>query len=193
MHLINTIGALYNDFVYSDTDSAKIYNVSENQKYFDAYNEWITKRIHHTCDILGIDKSLTSPVTIYGEIKPLGVWEYEGEADTFKAIGEKRYIAKHGNKFKATVSGVNSMGISEYLQTLENAFDSFDEYITIPKEYARRNSIYLIKTVRSGSIEDRDGVLQKYCEPYGAFFTASSYNLTLTDLETLGTTTKTTL
>lgn len=174
------------DYVYSDTDSIKLLNEDSHIKYFQAYNEWIAKRIDSVCEYYGIDKELSRPKTINGKTKQLGAWELDGRYPVFETSGEKRYISiNEDGEFEVTISGVNSKKASEYMGSLEDVFLQFgDEYFTIPKEYTGRMSVYLIKTERRGIIKDRDGEEHAYYTRTGVFQEESDYCMGLTDILT---------
>ena len=84
-----------NDYVYSDTDSVKILNYKNHLKYFEKYNENILKKLKYMCNVYEIDISLLSPKNMKGEVKPLGVWDFEHIYDKFKTLGAKRYIVEY--------------------------------------------------------------------------------------------------
>ena len=181
-HLIDCIIAMRDDFVYSDTDSAKIYNGEQHEEWFNRYNAWIKSRICKMLDFYGIDRSYIEPKNKYGEVKELGAWEFEGVAEAFKTIGQKRYLSYKNGRLDATVSGVNSEGVEAYLSQFEDPFKMFDGNVTVPSELTGRTTSYLIKTEREGIVTDRDGIKRTYCEPYGVYIRSTEYNFTFTDL-----------
>ena len=194
MHLLNAIidtwahsrssKSMYGDFVYSDTDSVKLLNNEDHVSYFERYNKWISERICSVCKFYNIDKSLTMPKNNKGEVKPLGVWEYEGNYPVFETVGEKRYITINSDgEFETTISGVNSKKTSEYFENLDNVFERFsDEYFVIPKEHTGRMNVYLIQTERNGIIIDRDGEEHAFYAKKGVYQEPGEYSMTLTDI-----------
>ena len=184
--LLNSILSTFgeNDFTYSDTDSIKLKNYLKHKAFFDEYNKWITSRIAAVCDYYNIYKSLTIPETVNGVKKPLGVWEFEGVSPLFETTGEKRYISiNEDGEFSATISGVNSEKVSEYLGSIENPFEAFtDTFFNIPEEYSGRSSVYLIKTERRGIIKDRNNEEHAYYSKSGVYQCPSSFNLGLSDV-----------
>ncbi|MBQ1294541.1 MAG: hypothetical protein IIY21_10910 [Clostridiales bacterium] len=188
-HLVSCIAEMGKDFVYSDTDSAKILNVENHKDWFDWYNEWISGAIKKTLDEYEIDHYYAEPCNEDGEIKPLGAWEYEGMYSKIKVAGQKKYLGIRDGKLRATVSGASAEGITEYLKQIEDPFGDFDYTLTIPGKYSGRTNYYLIKTEREGHVVDRDGNEVYYQEPFGVFMKESAYNLLLTDIVNFNTTT----
>lgn len=180
--LLNGILSVISDFAYSDTDSIKLQNFENHKSFFEQYNKWIASRIDSVCDYYEIDKKLTRP-----RGKQLGAWDFEGIYPKFETVGEKRYISIDENgEFKATIAGVNSNMVSEYLGTLPDAFESLrDDYFVIPKEHTGRANVYLIKTERRGIIKDRDGQEHAYYTKTGVYQEYSDYNLGLAEFISL--------
>ena len=184
-HLLYAVRELEDDFAYSDTDSAKFLNGRLHKEWFDRYNQAVANFIWRNLEEMKIDPNLSAP-----NGKQLGAWEYEGTYEMFKTIGQKRYLGLMNGELKATVSGVNSDGITTFLQKCSlNPFEDFDEDLEVPAEYAKRTFSYLIKTRRNGIIKDRDGFNFEYDEPSGTYLEAGRYHMTLTEVETYGMTT----
>lgn len=128
-----------NDYIYSDTDSIKVINTDKHKKYIENYNKEIQRKIYRCLENYGLPKSLASPKTIKGKVKPLGVWEYEGRYTRFKTLGAKRYMVEKDGKIQITIAGVNKKNGVKYLyhqyKDNTNIFNNFSEDLTFPSTY----------------------------------------------------------
>lgn len=132
------------DYWYSDTDSVKVSNYTEHQKYFDNYNVWITKRLEKACDYHQIPYEYIRPKTIKGVEKPLGVWDNEGLMPRFKTLGAKRYLYTTLNKDKREILHITCAGVAKkpaikYLwfkyRNLDSIFEAFEDGLRFPGSY----------------------------------------------------------
>lgn len=87
----------FEDFIYCDTDSTKIKNVSKYKEAFETINDYRRKQCEDN----------EAYVDYNGKRFYLGVFEFEGESKYFKTFGAKKYIYGDDNdNFKITISGV---------------------------------------------------------------------------------------
>ena len=116
-NLWTAIKALGDDYIYSDTDSIKVFADSPKlQDYLEKYQQdldskidfMIRKRSKFTREDL-------SPLTVKGVPKPIGVWDFEGTYQSFKTLGSKRYICWDGKHLKPTVAGIKPFKLGQYL------------------------------------------------------------------------------
>lgn len=128
---INEFG---NDYIYSDTDSLKVMNIARHIDYINDYNEITEYKLKTMCNRRQIDYSQLQPRTIKGELKPLGVWDYEGTYIHFKTLGAKRYCyqTKDG-QYHFTISGLPSQGC-QFISEQKKPFEYFSDGMYIPKE-----------------------------------------------------------
>ena len=103
------------DYIYSDTDSMKIFNYENHLDYINWYNENITKKVKLMLKFYGLDENTFEPETIKGVKKPIGVWDFEEVYSNFKTLGAKRYMVTHGDVLSFTVSGINKFKAIPYL------------------------------------------------------------------------------
>ena len=141
LNLWYAILAVGEDYVYSDTDSVKFTNHEKYEGFFNQYNkmidvklQWVTNRKIKMEDFKPVD-----PTT--GEIASLGHFEIDGYYKRFKTIGAKMYLAEtYDEELEVTVSGLNKNQGREYLiehsENNEQAFELFNNKMTIPKEYS---------------------------------------------------------
>ena len=168
-----------NDYIYSDTDSVKCKNINNHKQYIDKYNAMCEKKLQLMCKHYNIDYSELLPKTIKGEVKPLGVWDYDGHYDYFKTLGAKRYMVSEGDKLSITVSGVNKKAAVPYLlehHTIEECFKIFSESLVIPAEYTGKLTHYYIDNDYHGVVTDYQGVKYKYHALSGVYLEPASYN-----------------
>lgn len=128
------------DYVYSDTDSVKVKNMSSHLEYIEHYNRIVEKKLREACETHRIPYEATSPKTIKGVSKPLGVWDYDGHYTRFKTLGAKRYMTEKDGKINITVAGLNKKAAVPYIQHLAEErgvtmFDVFDEDLYVPGEH----------------------------------------------------------
>ena len=128
-----------NDYIYSDTDSLKLFNYNNHIPYIETYNANIIKKLELMCDYFKFDKKLLSPKTQDGTIKTIGIWDFEGTYSNFKTLGAKRYMDYDGKKPTITIAGLSKQNGMNYL--LENSnndinavFKSFDDTLNIPAD-----------------------------------------------------------
>ena len=122
------------DYIYADTDSIKGINFDDHKAFFTVYNTKVEIELREMCHYHNIPFSLCEPKTKKGVKKLIGVYEYEGEYQLFKAIGAKRYMYEKNNELWFTISGVNKYVGMPYL-LWEYAIDW--EYIPDFLEYAK--------------------------------------------------------
>lgn len=138
-NLWSGIIAVGDDYVYSDTDSLKILNYDKHSKYIEWFDNGIIKKMEATCDFYNLDKKLLSPATIEGEIKTLGIWDYEGTYSHFKTLGAKRYLVNNNGRLELTVAGLSKRNGVEYMLNqcdgdVIKVFDFFTDSLYIPAD-----------------------------------------------------------
>lgn len=180
-NLFSGILACGSDYIYSDTDSIKIFNPEKHMDYIEDYNEMIYRKTLRAAEFFKIDIEEFSPKNKHGEPKQLGIWEYEGKYRRFKTLGAKRYlIEKEDGSYSITVAGVNKKLACKYLvDNYEDPFSGFTNNLCVPSEYSGR----LILTYKD---EGCDGVTTDYlgnrCEYHEKSYIhmePSDYNLTM--------------
>lgn len=198
----NLFTAIYNigtDYVYSDTDSVKILNRENHLEYFEAYNNNLLSKLSNAADYHKIDVSRFSPVTKDGEIKTIGLWDYEGTYRTFKTLGAKRYIVESydnddkgnairiGGKwypFNITVSGINKYVAVPYMYNvcdgdINKVFEMFNDNMHIPANKTGKLIHTYIDDVKSGIVVDYTGVEAPFLELSSVHLEPTSYDLSI--------------
>lgn len=112
------------DMIYCDTDSIFV----RGKHDFDWYNKKVTEEIRKSCEINGLDFSMTRPKTPKGKEKPLGIFEKEPDCTQFKTLGAKRYVERRStdNKLHLTVSGINKEAVELLQDDIDRFADGFD-------------------------------------------------------------------
>ena len=157
-NLFSAISDIYEDYVYSDTDSIKFVNAKEHETYFSNYNKNVVNKLKQACEYHGIQyNGNMNPKTIKGVEKIIGVWDYEKTYPTFKTLGAKRYMTEEKSKingveypFSLTVSGITKEKAIPYLfehfkGDLKEIFEEFRDGMIIPKEYSGKPAAKYIK------------------------------------------------
>ena len=126
----------------------------------------------------------THPKTIYGEEKPIGVWDYEGHYSTFKTLGAKRYLwQKDDGRVQMTVAGLGKKLGLQYLEFVDNTkrsiFDKFNDNMHIPKEWTGKNIHTYIDEPTKGYVTDYLGNISAYHELSSIHMEPTDYTLSL--------------
>lgn len=137
------------DYIYSDTDSIKVTNADNHREYLERYNRVVKRKLLEACKHHGVPFEMTSPKTIEGKEKPLGVWDDDGHYFRFKTLGAKRYMTDKLNKkgereVNITVAGLNKVHAVPFMKenssrTGIDMFDMFDDELYIPPEHTGKN------------------------------------------------------
>lgn len=177
------------DYIYSDTDSVKF--IGKHPGFEKEYNKMILKKMLSACRYHGIDVSRIAPKTKNGEIKPLGVFEFDGHYSLFRTNGAKRYLLKYSHdkrnkkknmgKIMLTVAGLNKDKGAEYMQTLKDPFAAFTNQLTVPKEYSGRQTATYIDEEIHGKVIDYLGVESDYDELSCLHLEESEYTMNMSD------------
>lgn len=195
-HLFSGIIEIGDDYVYSDTDSIKSLNTESHFNYFNSYNQDIMQMIEESAKYHRINTALYSPMNRKGEVKHIGIWEFEGIYEKFKTLGAKRYLIFKHKKRKCvledgssvewtepettlTVAGANKVKSAAFLRTKTDPFEAFDNMLLIPKEYSGRLIMTYIDDETEGDIIDKGGVHYHYRELSSVHMEPSDYNLTM--------------
>lgn len=131
--------AVGNDYIYSDTDSLKLFNYDKHSNYIEWFNKQIIDKMYAMADYYMFNKKLFEPETKTGDKKMLGVWDFEGHYSRFKTLGAKRYLVEHNGKLEITVAGLSKQnGLKYMLEVCENdhskVFEMFNDSLYIPAE-----------------------------------------------------------
>ena len=178
------------DYIYSDTDSLKVFNMENHKEYIDNYNKNITLKINQCLKEYKINKNKACPKTIKGELKPLGVWDYEGTYEQFKTLGAKRYMYVEDEKLHITIAGVGKKAGAEYLmwkyKTIDNVFKHFNEGLVFPSSYGKEGKNASGKLCHtyidgyiSGTVTDYLGNTSRFEEFSLVYLEPTEYSLSL--------------
>lgn len=180
------------DYIYSDTDSIKAFNINKHKKYIDNYNKSIQNKIKECLKARDIRYKMALPKTKEGVVKPLGVWDYEGTYKYFKTLGAKRYMYVDNDNLNITISGVNKNTGKEYLfykyKTIDNILKHFNEGLIFPATYIKNGKEYkgsgklchtYIDDYLCGEVKDYLGNTSIYTEYSSVHLEAVDYNLSL--------------
>ena len=156
------IVALGDDYVYSDTDSIKLLNYESHLDYINWYNQMTIQKLEQMCEHYKLDKSLLHPKTQKGEVKTLGLWDYEGTYTRFKTLGAKRYLVQRGDKLELTVAGLSKKNGIEYMVEkcngdYEKVFDMFNDDLYIPADRTGKMTHTYIDDYMEFRIKDYQG------------------------------------
>lgn len=171
------------DYIYSDTDSIKCFNIQDHMDYINRYNRWITVQIDKVLISYGINPDESRPKNKKGEVKQIGVWDWETKDcngyEEFKTLGSKRYMYKINGEIHITISGVSKKMGRDFIAKQENPFAFFSDDMTIDSEYSGKLTHTYIDEERRGEAEDYTGKKFKYYEKSAVHLEKTSYNMTL--------------
>lgn len=180
-NLYTAILTMKNDYIYSDTDSVKIMNKEKYKEYFDTYNRNITNKISKVLSFYNIDVSESTPKTVKGVIKPLGVWDYEHTYQCFKTLGAKRYIYTLNNDLYITIAGLSKITGKEYIKNTKNPYEFFSNNMYIDSEHTGKRTHTYIDTEIKGVLKDYKGIYDNYNELSYIHLENTSFTLSLVD------------
>lgn len=179
------------DHRYTDTDSVKLTNYEKHKEYYARYNRRLLLRLKKVMDLLNIPFEKCTPKTINGEVKPIGVFEYEGTYKRFKYLGAKRYMVEKYNEKKQkyvidlTVSGVNKFVCVPYLEKKygdnTSIFNAFNDGLIIPKGYTGKQIHTYIDYETEGDTRDYLGNEYHYHELSGIHMEDTEYSLSISE------------
>ena len=175
-----------NDYVYSDTDSIKALNFESHQPYVDAYNKEITVKLFKMMDFHQLNPSRLSPKTIKGEVKPLGVWEFEGMYSKFKTLGAKRYLVRENGHNKLTVAGLSKKNGMDYIESqcggdVDKVFNMFADSLYIPADATGKMTHSYIDDEQELLIVDYDGVPARVISPSAIHLDKCDFTLSMSE------------
>ena len=181
-NLYTAIKECKEDYIYSDTDSVKIFDVDKHIKYFEEYNKWIVQKLEKCLNYHNIPLYFISPKTIKGEIKTLGVWDFDGFYTDFKTLGAKRYIFKKDNKLSITVCGLSKKSGKEFIENQKNPFIFFNEGMYVDCEHTGKMTHTYIDKEIENTITDYLGNTAYYHEKSYIHLEKTDYLLSLSDM-----------
>ena len=142
----------------------------------------IERRIKLVSEHYDIPIEYFKPKTIKGITKTLGVFEYEGTYQMFKALRAKAYMVLEDFKLSMTVSGVNKKTAVPYLLNKYGkykAFKYFDDDLKIPEDYTGKLTHYYLDEAMEGTVTDYLGKTIYYRCESGIYLEKTPYNLSL--------------
>lgn len=189
-NLFTGIYSMGDDYVYSDTDSLKMINPDNHTDYFQWYNGIVEKKLKEAAKFHDIPFSMFEPKTIEGDVKRLGIWDFEGIYTRFKTLGAKRYMIECENALKAdgkrypysiTVSGVNKFKAIPWMfdKFGNKAMENFSDALHLPPEACGKNIHTYIDYPVSGIMCDYLGNVMAYSEQSGVHLEPTDYHLSL--------------
>lgn len=143
------------DYIYSDTDSIKFINLEKHKEWIKAYNKEISDKIKNALEFSVIE--YTTPKTIKGIEKPLGVWDYEGKYNRFKTLGAKRYMYQIDGIIHITVAGLSKSQGAQYIARQKNPFEFFSNEMYIPSNHTSKLTHTYIDYEQTYDIMDYKG------------------------------------
>lgn len=154
------------DYIYSDTDSIKCFNIDKHMDFIMWYNNSITKKIDTVLDYYNIDISSSRPCNKKGEEKQIGIWDWETKEDKytkFKTLGAKRYIYTQNEELHITIAGLSKKVGCEYISN-NGDYELFTDDMYIPREHTGKMLHTYIDREIQGDVVDYLGNKNHYEE-----------------------------
>ena len=170
------------DYIYSDTDSIKIFNADKHKNYFEKYNEWIVQKLEKCLKYHNIPQDYISPKTIKGETKTLGIWDFDGFYTDFKTLGAKRYIYRKDDKISITVCGLSKKSGKEFIENQQKPFLFFNDGMFVDCEHTGKMTHTYIDREIENIITDYLGNTAYYHEKSYIHLEKTDYLLSLSDM-----------
>ena len=170
------------DYIYSDTDSIKIFNADKHKIYFEKYNKWIVQKLEKCLNYHKIPLDYISPKTIKGDAKTLGVWDFDGFYTMFKTLGAKRYIFQKDDKISITVCGLSKKSGKEFIENQEKPFLFFNDGMFVDCEHTGKMTHTYIDKEIENVITDYLGNTAYYHEKSFIHLEKTDYVLSLTKM-----------
>ena len=170
------------DYIYSDTDSIKIFNADKHKNYFEKYNEWIVQKLEKCLKYHNIPLDYISPKTIKGDIKTLGIWDFDGFYTDFKTLGAKRYIYRKDDKISITVCGLSKKSGKEFIENQQKPFLFFNDGMFVDCEHTGKMTHTYIDREIENIITDYLGNQAYYHEKSFIHLEKTDYLLSLSDM-----------
>lgn len=170
------------DYIYSDTDSIKIFNADKHKMYFQKYNEWIVQKLEKCLKYHDIPLDYISPKTIKGETKTLGIWDFDGFYTDFKTLGAKRYIYRKDDKISITVCGLSKKSGKEFIENQQKPFLFFNDGMFVDCEHTGKMTHTYIDREIENVITDYLGNQAYYHEKSFIHLEKTDYLLSLSDM-----------
>ena len=170
------------DYIYSDTDSIKIFNADKHKMYFEKYNKWIVQKLEKCLNYHKIPLDFISPETIKGDKKTLGVWDFDGFYTDFKTLGAKRYIFRKDNKLNITVCGLSKKSGKKFIENQQKPFLFFNDGMFVDCEHTGKMTHTYIDREIENVITDYLGNQAYYHEKSFIHLEKTDYLLSLSDM-----------
>ena len=170
------------DYIYSDTDSIKIFNADKHKNYFEKYNKWIVQKLEKCLKYHNIPIDYISPKTIKGESKTLGIWDFDGFYTDFKTLGAKRYIYRKDDKISITVCGLSKKSGKEFIENQKKPFLFFNDGMFVDCEHTGKMTHTYIDREIENVITDYLGNQAYYHEKSFIHLEKTDYLLSLSDM-----------
>lgn len=189
-NLFSGLLACGDDYLYADTDSVKITNAKDHERYFKRYNAMMARKIEQASKELGISLDYFKPKTIKGEEKPIGFWDFDGFYVRFKTLGAKRYMVEYPEPheytkgkwsvYSITIAGVNKKtaipGLEEMAKKKhKDIFDLFEFGLLFDSTICGKNLHTYLDEPMEGEFKDYLGNLGTYKEFSGVHLEPTGY------------------
>lgn len=189
-NLFSGMLACGDDYIYSDTDSVKITNAENHQRYFKRYNAMMARKIHMASEKQNIPLEYFKPKTIKGEEKPIGYWDFDGFFVRYRTLGSKRYLVEYPepheyakgkwSKYSITIAGVNKKTAIPGLEAMakkkhKDIFDLFEYGLNFDPTICGKNLHTYLDEPMEGEFTDYLGNKGHYKEFSGVHLEPTGY------------------
>lgn len=174
--LMSIYDEFQDDYVYADTDSIKFRNIEKHLPFIDKYNEQVRIKMRKVMEYHKLPLDSCEPLTIKGEPKHLGFFDYEGKKN-MKTLGAKRYLTEVDGHYDLTCSGLNSQSAGDYIASQKDPFKFFRDGMKIPPEFTGKLTHTYIDCETEGTMIDCQGNEFRYHELSSVHLEPQDYQL----------------
>lgn len=163
--IILGIEAAGQDYVYTDTDSIKMFNYENHKEYFRIYNEKKIAEVDKCLEYYGLDPERSRPKNIKGQPEQIGIFDYDGHYKRFKTLGAKRYMYEDESGIHITIAGLSKIYGLDYLKRMfKDPFEAFNNDMTVGALETGKSTHTYIDEMRYGYMTDYQGKKAYYSQ-----------------------------
>lgn len=170
-----------NKTIYCDTDSIKGYFDSNDIKWFEDYNKYISSLQEKVANHYNFSIDRFSPKTPKGKEKQLGIFDREDDCLDFKALRAKVYAYKYYDsdsneyKVKTTIAGLPKKAGTKIITDV----DILNDNLYWNPEQAEKLCAHYLDNMPSADWVDENGTVYHSNDRYGIMLEPIGYDLSI--------------
>lgn len=179
--IILGIEAAGQDYVYTDTDSIKMFNYGDHKEYFRLYNEKKIAEVDKCLKYYGLDPERSRPKNIKGQPEQIGIFDYDGHYRRFKTLGAKRYMYEDDDQnIHITIAGLSkSYGLDYLKRMFDDPFEAFNNNMTVSALETGKSTHTYIDDMKYGYLTDYQGKKAYYSQLSSVHLAPCEFSVTM--------------